>query len=66
MTPIAYRWFYLHGHQRLENIYKIAEGTLTLHGHSQKPHHGMCTHDMTPYEMLVWSRQENVTSTGHY
>ena len=66
MTLIAYRWFYLHGYQHLENIYKMVDGTLILHGHSQKPYRGMCTRDMTPYEMLVWSRQENVTLTGHY
>ena len=65
MALIAYRWFYLHGHQLQENIYKNADGTLTLHRHSQKPHYGMCTRDMTPYEMLVWSRQENVTLTNH-
>jgi len=61
MTKIAYRWFYLHGYQHLEKVHANSDGALTLHGHSQEPHHGMYMRDISLYEMLMWSRQGNVT-----
>jgi hypothetical protein len=62
MTRIAYRWFDLHGHVVQENIYKFSDGTLSLQRHS---HHGKYMRDMTAFEVLIWSRQENVTLTSY-